>query len=159
MFSKAIFKQTLKSNIKLWAIFTTILSVFLFITIATFDPKMIQNLMDMMGDVMGDMSERFGSMMGENSMFANIGTLVGSLSSQFYGMLATILPMIYILITANSLVAAKVDRGSMAYLLSTPTKRTKVVGTQAAYLIGSTAAMFLVVTLVGMISVRHKLHR
>ncbi|MDR2752433.1 MAG: hypothetical protein LBC41_17395 [Clostridiales bacterium] len=154
MFSKAIFKQTLKANIKLWAIFTAIISVFLFIMIAAFDPKMIQGLMDMMGEAMGDMSERFSAMMGENSMFASIGTLVGSLSTQFYSMIATIMPMIYILITANGLVAAKVDRGSMAYLLSTPTKRTKVVGTQAIYLVSSTAAMFLVVTLVGMLSVQ-----
>ncbi|MDR1639843.1 MAG: hypothetical protein LBT59_09130, partial [Clostridiales bacterium] len=67
MFSKAIFKQTLKANIKLWAIFTVIISVFLFIMIAAFDPKMIQGLMDMMGEAMGDMSERFSAMMGENS--------------------------------------------------------------------------------------------
>ena len=107
MFSKAIFKQTVKENWKLWAIFTAILSAFLFMTISTFDSKMIQNMMDMMGD-------RFG----ESSMFANIGTLIGSISGTFYGMLAVILPMIYILITANGLVASKVDKGSMAYLLT-----------------------------------------
>ena len=56
--------------------------------------------------------------------------------------------------TANSLVAAQVDRGSMAYLLSTPTKRSIVVGTQATYLITAIIVMFAIVTTVGVVAIQ-----
>ena len=45
----------------------------------------------------------------------------------FYGMMTTILPAIYVLVTANKLIAGQIDRGSMAYVLSTPVKRSTVV--------------------------------
>lgn len=64
----------------------------------------------------------------------------------FYGMMSTILPGIYVLITANKLLSSQVDRGSMAYVLSTPTKRSKVVFTQIIYLITSIILMFAITT-------------
>jgi len=60
----------------------------------------------------------------------------------FYGMMTTILPSIYVLVTSNKLIASQVDRGSMAYVLSTPIKRSTVTFTQAVFLVGSVAAMF-----------------
>ena len=39
----------------------------------------------------------------------------------FYGMMTTILPGIYVLVTSNKLIAGQVDRGSMAYVLSPET--------------------------------------
>ena len=65
----------------------------------------------------------------------------------FYGMMTTILPAIYVLVTANKLIASQVDRGSMAYVLSTPVKRSAVTFTQAVFLIGSVVAMFGIETL------------
>ena len=65
----------------------------------------------------------------------------------FYGMMTTILPSIYVLVTANKLIANQVDRGSMAYVLSTPIKRSAVNFTQSVFLIGSLAAMFGIETL------------
>ena len=64
----------------------------------------------------------------------------------FYGMMTTILPAIYVLVTSNKLLASQVDRGSMAYVLSTPTKRSSVTFTQAFYLVNSLIAMFAVQT-------------
>ncbi len=64
----------------------------------------------------------------------------------FYGMMTTILPGIYVLVTANKLLASQVDRGSMAYVLSTPTKRASVTFTQAFYLVNSLIVMFAVLT-------------
>ncbi len=47
-----------------------------------------------------------------------------------------ILPMlIWIVVVGNSIIAGQVDRGSMAYVLSTPTKRSAVVITQAVYMV------------------------
>ena len=65
----------------------------------------------------------------------------------FYGMMTTILPAIYVLVTANKLIASQVDRGSMAYILATPTKRTSVTFTQSVFLVLSLVAMFAVQTL------------
>ena len=69
----------------------------------------------------------------------------------FYGMMTTILPGIYVLITANKLLASQVDRGSMAYVLSTPTKRNAVTFTQFTYLASSVTAMFVIQTVVHII--------
>ena len=66
----------------------------------------------------------------------------------FYGMMTTILPAIYVLVTANKLLAGQVDRGSMAYILSAPIKRSTVTFTQLTFLVGSLAAMFGVQTLI-----------
>jgi len=64
----------------------------------------------------------------------------------FYGMMTTILPGIYVLVTANKLLSSQVDSGSMAYVLSTPTRRFTVVFTQMIYLTGSLVVMFAVQT-------------
>ena len=66
----------------------------------------------------------------------------------FYGMMTTILPGIYVLVTANKLISGQVDKGSMAYILSTPIKRSTVTFTQLTFLISSLAAMFGIQTLV-----------
>lgn len=60
----------------------------------------------------------------------------------FYGMMTTILPGIYVLVTSNKLLASQVDRGSMAYVLSTPIKRSTVAFTQIFYMIVSLVLMF-----------------
>jgi ABC-2 type transport system permease protein len=69
----------------------------------------------------------------------------------FYGMMTTILPGIYVLVTANKLVSSQIDRGSMAYVLSTPTRRSTVVITQLIYLTGSLVVMFAIQTIAHLI--------
>jgi len=64
----------------------------------------------------------------------------------FYGMMTTILPGIYVLVTANKLLSSQVDRGSMAYVLSTPIKRSTVAITQIIYMVLSLALMFVIQT-------------
>lgn len=69
--------------------------------------------------------------------------LLGFMGNAFFGLMAVIFPMIYSIIVGNKLIASQVDRGSMAYVLSTPTKRNDVTLTQAFYLIGSLLIMFI----------------
>jgi ABC-2 type transport system permease protein len=57
------------------------------------------------------------------------------LAIQFYGFLFVIIMMVYSIITAVQLISRLVDRGSMAYLLSTSVSRTKIAFTQAMVLI------------------------
>ncbi|MFP3153504.1 ABC transporter permease [Lachnospiraceae bacterium ZAX-1] len=147
MFSKTIFKQTLKSNWTLWAIFTAIMAAMSALVIAVYDPKMISSMMDMVKDMPG-----IADMMGDR--MDGMTSLLGMLGQSFYGMQGVILALIFVIMTANSLVASQVDRGSMAYLLSTPIKRSKVVRTQALYLITSVFCMFAVITVVGLFSVQ-----
>ncbi|MCL2228196.1 MAG: hypothetical protein FWC00_00020 [Firmicutes bacterium] len=146
LFNKTIFKQTFKSNWKLWMIFTAILCLFISISIAVFDPIAMSRLRDMFAGLMGDEA-------GETIGAINF-TLTGSLAMMFFGMMAVVLPMIYILITANSLIASKVDRGSMAYTLSTPIKRKTVAFTQAAYLVSMIVSMFTIIAVVGLVTVQ-----
>lgn len=82
-----------------------------------------------------------------NTMFATMGVstdlmdTMGSMDStsmlnQMHFTVMGLLPiLLFIVIVANSLVADKVDKGSMAYVLSTPTKRSAVAITQAIYLV------------------------
>ncbi len=72
--------------------------------------------------------------------------VVGSI---FYKLAGLLLPIIYMIMASNNLVAGQVDSGSMAYILSTSTKRITVVFTQAVYLIGSLFAMFCLTTATG----------
>lgn len=72
--------------------------------------------------------------------------IVGSI---FYKLAGLLLPIIYMIMTSNNLIAGQVDTGSMAYVLSTSTKRKTVVFTQAVYLIGSLLAMFCLTSVTG----------
>lgn len=72
--------------------------------------------------------------------------IVGSI---FYKLAGLLLPIIYVIMASNNLIAGQVDSGSMAYVLSTSTKRKTVVFTQAVYLIGSLLAMFSLTTVTG----------
>lgn len=72
--------------------------------------------------------------------------IVGSI---FYKLAGLLLPIIYMIMASNNLIAGQVDSGSMAYVLSTSTKRITVVFTQATYLISSLFAMFSLTTATG----------
>ena len=74
--------------------------------------------------------------------------IVGSV---YFKMAGLLLPFIYIIMASNNLIAGQVDSGSMAYVLSTSTKRSKVVRTQALYLILSLVAMVLCTTITSII--------
>jgi len=70
--------------------------------------------------------------------------IVGSI---FYKMAGLLLPFIYVIMVSNSLIAGQVDSGSMAYILSTSTKRNEVTFTQGLYLVLSLFAMTLCTTI------------
>ena len=72
--------------------------------------------------------------------------IVGSI---FYKLAGLLLPIIYMIMASNNLISGQVDSGSMAYVLSTSTKRNTVAFTQAVYLVGSLLAMFLLTTATG----------
>ena len=76
------------------------------------------------------------------------GLIVGSI---FFKMAGLLLPIIYLIMASNNLVAGQVDSGSMAYILSTSTKRRQVTFTQGLYLIGSLLLMFVFTTITSIV--------
>ncbi len=76
------------------------------------------------------------------------GVLVGSI---FFKMAGLLLPIIYLIMTSNSLIAGQVDSGSMAYVLSSSVKRKTVTFTQAIFLIGSLFLMFCCTSITSMV--------
>ena len=73
------------------------------------------------------------------------------MAETIYGIFGILLATIYSFVVANALVANEVDKGSLAYILSTPVKRITVVVTKAVFLVFSLAMMFL--TIFGICSV------
>lgn len=88
-----------------------------------------------------DINEFMGLMMESMGMSSDLlenmeGIDMSSMLNQMYYTIMGILPLlVYIVVVGNSLIASQVDRGSMAYVLSTPTKRSAVAITQAIYMI------------------------
>ncbi len=78
------------------------------------------------------------------------GLIIGSI---FYRIAGLLLPMVFVIMVANGLLAGQVDSGSMAYVLSTPTKRRSVTVTQMAYMLFALLSMFAIVTAVSVLSV------
>ncbi len=84
---------------------------------------MMTNMLEMMG-ISSDLLENMSEM--DTSAMLN----------QMYFTIMSLLPiLLFIIFAGNALVVDQVDKGSMAYILSTPTKRSAVVITQAIYMI------------------------
>ena len=141
MFNKTIFKHTFKSNLKIWLIITLVLSVMNGVMIAVFEQSTINSITNMVKDT------PLSSLLADTSF-------LGMLAQTFYSIHGVILPLIYIIIVANNLIVSQVDRGSMAYILSTPIKRIEVVITQAIYFITSLFMMILISTVVGLFTIQ-----
>ena len=82
-------------------------------------------------------------------------TELGTLNSYgfFVGILAmgiacVLVPLVYNILLANSLVVDKVQTGSLAFVLSTPTNRSTFIFTEAVYLIFTQVIIFII-TLAG----------
>ena len=63
----------------------------------------------------------------------------------YFTVIGMLPPFIFVIIIAYSLIAGMVDRGSMAYILSTPTRRSAVAITQAAYMILAPLVLMIIV--------------
>ena len=143
MLSKSLMKKTVKDNFKLWAVMTGVLIGFLLICFG------VMNAVTNGGFGPGGADGPGGGMGGMGG--SGGGLMTGGILTQFYSMFAPILSMIYVFMTANKLIAAQVDKGSLSYVMANPIKRNQVSITQAVYLIGSVVAMFTMITATGLI--------
>lgn len=137
MISLTLFKRECRSNYKILLIFLAVLALYSSVIIAMFDPKL--------GESMKAMAESMPQVFAAFGMSNAASTMIEFLANYLYGFLLIVFPSVFIILTANRLVARYTDRGSMAYLLSSPNRRTKIVLTQAVFL---TAGIFLLVAFV-----------
>lgn len=139
-----LFKQMLKvhgktiMNYAFGSAFYMILMVWVYPSIAE-NTKAMEDLMKTLPE---GLSKVFNLETGFNSF-------EGYISGKFYELLLTIILTLFIIFLSTQLVARLVDRGSMAYLLSTPTTRGKVAFTQAMVLITGTFLIMFMTTLAG----------
>lgn len=68
------------------------------------------------------------------------GIIVGVVA---FGIAALLIPMVYTILLSKSLVSEKVETGSLAFTLSTPTTRDSFIFTEACYLVFSEVVMGL----------------
>ncbi|MGO1356634.1 ABC transporter permease [Alkalibacterium gilvum] len=137
MFSKPIFKQSVKTNWRLWAIITIVASIILSGFIIGYDAAGYASIA----------SAAEGTAF--SSLLSSMDSLLGNLEN-FYKLIALILGIVYVVFTANNLVVNEVDSGSMAYTLSTPIKRRSVIFTKSLYMISSVLLMYVIVSLAGL---------
>lgn len=142
MISKPLFKATLKQNYVVFIIILAVLMLYLPTITSLYNPESQASLNDMMKMLPKQMISAMG--------FSSAGnTLLDFIASYYYGFLILLLPMIYTIIVGNRSISSHVDKGSMAYLLSTPNTRVKIALTQALYLLASITVLIGLVTLAG----------
>jgi len=130
-----------RANIKSFWVHTVIIICVLFlyasISVTMFDPVDANNIQELMDAMPEAIINAFG--------FDDLGTtLTGFVSAVFYGFVIVMFSMIYTIIVSHGLVGKLADNGSMAYLLSTPNTRKKIVTTQMTFLITAiTVAVWL----------------
>ncbi len=101
---------------------------------------------DIAGSLLAELPEGVSSALKEVGEADLYTLIVGSI---FYKLAGLLLPIIYMIMASNNLISGQVDSGSMAYVLSTSTKRKDVVFTQGVFLVGSLLAMFSLTTATG----------
>ncbi|MNH98666.1 ABC-2 family transporter protein [compost metagenome] len=92
------------------------------------------------------MPEGVGNAFGLNSGFASAEAFI---SGEYYGLILVLILSIVCVQLSTQLIARLVDRGSMAYLLATPTTRRKVAFTQGMVLVTSLFIILAVTLLSG----------
>ncbi|HWT76135.1 MAG TPA: ABC transporter permease subunit [Mobilitalea sp.] len=142
MLSKPLLKATIKQNYIVLLIIIGVLMIYMPTIVSMYDPKTQESLNEMLKM----MPKEVISAMGFSSP---VSDLLSFIATYFYGFLILLLPMIYTIIVANRTIASHVDKGSMAYLLSTPNTRAKIACTQAFYLLTSITLLITFVTLSG----------
>lgn len=94
------------------------------------------------------MPEGVGRAFGLNSGFTSAEAFI---SGEYYGLILVLILSIVCVQMSTQLMARLVDRGSMAYLLITPTTRRKVATTQALVLTSALFLIMCVTTLAGIL--------
>ena len=137
--SLPLFKQNWLSNLNLLILITLALCVFITVMCNVFTPSTLDSLQGADGGLIGN-------------IVGGVHSLVEFIGNSFFAIMAIIFPMLYSIVVANKLMVEKVEQGTMAGLLATPTKRITIVSTNALFFILSLVLMWLVVFIVGVLA-------
>ncbi|MDF2542364.1 MAG: transporter permease [Herbinix sp.] len=141
--NRALFFSTLKSKFKFILICSSALVLYSVIIISMYDPNNSESSKIFMEMMPEDFIKALGFTVLDTGLTAFLGTTM-------YSMPYMIFMIAFTLITANSLVARNVDRGSMACYLSTPVSKSKVVMTQGSILV---VGQFIMATILTILSI------
>jgi len=121
---------------------TCIFCFYFAIMVSMYDPNGAEAMEEMMKMMPEGMLKALG--------WADMGsTLVTFLNTSMYGFLMLLFPMVISIVVNHRLIASHVDKGSMAYLLSTPNSRKKIALTQATFSMASITVFFTVTATFG----------
>lgn len=143
MINWTLYRQGIKSTYKILLVFLVVLAMYFSLIVSMFDPD-TGNILEALAASMPELMSMFG-------MNAATATLTGFLSNYLYGFLMVVLPMIFSIILSVRLVARLTDRGSMAYLLASPNRRSKVALTQLLVLLSELLFLILFCTGLGIL--------
>ena len=161
--SKPLFKQSVKANFLFWLILSLgSAAIFVIINLVVgtkaiftnIDMNVVQTYVKDEGlswlQILG-LLEQMGFSLSRIQTMSQID-LNSVMNDLIYKIAGVLLPMIYVMITCNKLIAAQVSDGSMAYTLSTPTNRKTVVRTQYVFMIASLFLMYAIITICAYVS-------
>lgn len=143
MINMALYKREMKGSIKLLVIFGAVITMYVAIIVALYNPEMMKTL-DSFAKMMPELMAAVG-------MKTNTANLLGFMVSYLYGFILLIFPMVFCILRGNALIAKYVDKGSMVSLVAAPIKRRTIASTQMAVLISGVLILILYSTIVELI--------
>ncbi|MDO9629577.1 MAG: hypothetical protein Q7I99_06725 [Acholeplasmataceae bacterium] len=162
MISMPLLKQTIKSNWGLWLVATLTVSL-LYIVIkfamgsitvsSDTDPNVLIPYIQALAASGLTIEGLFTSIGINPDILLGLASMDGNVlvSSIFYPVVAVLMPLVYTVIVGNKLFASQIDRGSMAFILSTSIKRSKIAITQMIFIVLSLVLMFFFTAIVDVI--------
>ncbi|WP_379136210.1 ABC transporter permease subunit [Paenibacillus sp. sgz500958] len=139
-----LYKQMLKVNLK-GIMNYAVGSAFYILFMIWLYPGIGKNT-DAINDLLSAMPEGVNNAFGLTNGFANFEAFI---SGEYYGLILVLILAIVCVQMSTQLMAKLVDRGSMAYLLATPTTRRKIATTQALVLATALFIIMAVTTATG----------
>jgi len=157
MISIPLLKQTIKSNFGLWIVSTlTVSLLYIIIKIAVgsivvsgnTDPNALLPYIQALAAAGLTLENLFITIGINPDILSGLASMDSNvlISMIFYPVVGVLLPLVYTVIVGNKLFANQIDRGSLAFVLSTPIKRSKIAITQMSYFVLSIAFMFVFIT-------------
>lgn len=135
-----LFKTNLKNNRFIMILMTVVFCFYVSVIMTMYDPNSIETLNEMLKAMPETLIKAL-------NFEAIGGTLLTFISGYLYGFLVFLFPMVLTIVVNHRLVASLVDKGSMAYLLSTPHSRKKIAFAQILFSLFSVLFIFGLTTI------------
>lgn len=143
MINSTLYLREMKKSWKMLLIFAAVLTMYVSIIIAMYDPEMMKTL-DTFNQIMPEMMAAFGM----NGMATS---LLGFMVSYLYGFILLIFPMVFSILRGNGLIAKYTENGAIWVLTAAPVRRMKIVCTQLAVLLSGVFLLMIYTTVLELI--------